>query len=124
MGVYSNMAEIEKNVASENVDKAAEKAAAKAEKAAQKAKQKAVAKADSAKSNESKSKEKKNVFQRIGTWFSDLRKEFKKVVWPDRKKVVNNTLVVLAVIVIGAIVIGLIDEGLLRLMQYLMGLSS
>ncbi len=120
------MAEIEKKAEAETVDQAAAKKAAKAEKAAAKAK-KAAAKADSAKSKDkqgSKDKEKKNIFQRIGLWFKDLRKEFKKVVWPDRKKVTNNTIVVLLIIIIGSVVIGLIDTGLLHLMKFLMGLSS
>lgn len=109
------MANIEKNAEQNAVDKKAEKAAAKAKKAA--------AKADSSKSGKKKT-EKKNIFSRIGNWFKDLRKEFKKVVWPDRKKVFNNTLVVLCVVIIGSVLVGIIDTGLLRLMQYLMGLSS
>ena len=61
---------------------------------------------------------------RIAGWFKDLKKEFKRVVWPDRKKVLNNTLVVLCVVIVGSVLVGLIDTGLLRLMQYLMGLSN
>ena len=85
---------------------------------------KAAAKKDSGKSGSKKNAEKKNIFVRIKDWFKDLRKEFKKVVWPDRKKVFNNTLVVLCVVIIGSVLVGLIDTGLLRLMQYLMGLSN
>ena len=69
-------------------------------------------------------KEKKKLFARIAGWFKDLKKEFKRVVWPDRKKVLNNTLVVLCVVIVGSVLVGLIDTGLLRLMQYLMGLSN
>ena len=43
---------------------------------------------------------------------------------PDRKKVFNNTLVVVVVVVIGSVLVGLIDSGLLKLMQFLMGLSN
>ncbi len=118
------MADIEKNAKNaeqSTVDKKAEKAAAKAKKAADRA----AAKADSSKSGSKKqNKEKKKIFSRIGNWFQDLRKEFKKVVWPSRKKVFNNTLVVLCVVVIGSVLVGLIDTGLLRLMEYLMGLST
>ena len=54
----------------------------------------------------------------------DGKEEFKKVVWPDRKKVFNNTLVVLVVVIVGSVLVGLIDSGLLKLMQFLMGLSN
>ncbi len=111
MGVQA-MADIEKNAGQEAVEKKAKKAAAKA---------------DSNKSGskgKKETKEKKGFFSRIAGWFKDLKKEFKKVVWPDRKKVFNNTLVVLAVVIIGSIVVGLIDTGLLKLMQFLMGLSN
>ena len=84
------------------------------------------ASADSKKSGKNKKgdKEKKGFFSRIAGWFKDLKKEFKKVVWPDRKKVFNNTLVVVIVVVIGSVLVGLIDSGLLKLMQFLMGLSN
>ncbi len=104
------MADIEKKAGQEDAGKKSKKAAS----------------VDTAKSGKKKKgeKEKKSIFARIASWFRDLRKEFKKVVWPSRKKVINNTLVVLAVVIIGSVVVGLIDTGLLRLMQYLMGLSN
>ena len=49
--------------------------------------------------------EKKSVGKRISQWFKDLKSELKKVVWPTRSQVVNNTLVALVVIVVSAIVI-------------------
>ena len=67
---------------------------------------------------------KQNIFARIAGWFKDLKKEFKKVVWPDRKKVFNNTLVVLCVVVIGSVVVGLLDSGFVHLMKFLIGLSK
>ena len=100
------MADKEKNAGQEAAVKKAKKAA----------------NADSTKSGKGKKdgKEKKGFFSR----FKDLRKEFKKVVWPDRKKVFNNTLVVLVVVIVGSVLVGLIDSGLLKLMQFLMGLSN
>ena len=71
-----------------------------------------------------KEKDKKSVFKRIAAWFKDLKKEFKKVVWPTKKSVFNNTLVVLCVVIVGSVVIGLLDLGFLNLMQFLMGLSK
>ncbi len=90
----------------------------KEEKAAKKEK-----KAKAADSGKSK-KEKKSIFKRIAAWFKDLRKEFKKVVWPTKRSVFNNTLVVLCVVIIGSVVIGLLDLGFLKLMEFLMGLSK
>lgn len=50
-------------------------------------------------------------------WFKDLKIEFKKVVWPDKKTVFNNTSVVLAVVVASAVLVGLLDTGFLALMR-------
>ena len=105
------MADKEKNAGQEAAVKKAKKAAT----------------ADSTKSGKNKKDgkdKKKGFFSRIAGWFKDLRKEFKKVVWPDRKKVFNNTLVVLVVVVVGSVLVGLIDSALLKLMQFLMGLSN
>ena len=77
------------------------------------------------KAKKSKEEPKKpNVFQRIGKWFRDLRIEFKNVTWPTRKTVMTNTGVVLSVIVMGSLIIGLLDTGLLKLVQFLIGLSQ
>ena len=77
------------------------------------------------KAKKSKGEPKKpNVFQRIGKWFRDLRVEFKNVTWPTKQTVLTNTGVVLTVIVIGSVVIGLLDSGLLKLAQFLIGLSQ
>ena len=52
---------------------------------------------------------KQNWFSRtigaIGRYFRELKSELKKVVWPNGKQLLNNTVIVLsAVIVIGAII--------------------
>ena len=43
------------------------------------------------------------------TFFKEVKSELKKVAWPDRKKVVNNTLIVIAAVVIIGAVIALLD---------------
>ncbi len=65
----------------------------------------------------SKKKKDKKKPGKIVKWFKDLKSEFKKVVWPSRKTVINNTSVVIAVIVVSAVVIGLLDAGLLKIMD-------
>ena len=49
-------------------------------------------------------------FARISRSLRDMRGELKKVVWPSKKQVINNTLVVLAAVAISAIFIGGLDS--------------
>ncbi|MCD8188211.1 MAG: preprotein translocase subunit SecE [Ruminococcus sp.] len=64
----------------------------------------------------SKKSEKKKP-NRVAKWFKDLKSEFKKVVWPTRKTVVNNTAVVVAVVAVAAILVGALDAGFLKIMD-------
>ncbi|MBR6825723.1 MAG: preprotein translocase subunit SecE [Oscillospiraceae bacterium] len=49
---------------------------------------------------------KPSFFARVGKWFREMKSELKKVVWPSRKQLINNTLIVLgAVLVVGIIVV-------------------
>lgn len=43
-------------------------------------------------------------------YFKDAKSEFKKVVWPSKKQVFNNTVVVLATIVVSGIAIWGVDS--------------
>ena len=74
-----------------------------------------------AKKTSDKSKKKKP--NRIVKWFKDLKSEFKKVVWPSRKKVFNNTFVVLVVLVIASVFVGGLDFGLLKLFSFVLNLG-
>lgn len=63
---------------------------------------------------EKKSAEKKpNWFVRrwkgITKWCHELRVELKKVVWPSRKDVIHNTLVVIACVLVVGVVIWVFD---------------
>ena len=51
------------------------------------------------------STKKPNIFQRWARSFKHMLGEMKKVVWPTKKHVWNNTLIVLAVVLIAGIVI-------------------
>ena len=46
---------------------------------------------------------------RIVKFFKEVKSEMKKVVWPSRKQVVNNTLIVIAVVVIIGVIIAIFD---------------
>ena len=49
-------------------------------------------------------------FGRLSRSFRDMKGEIKKVVWPSRKQLINNTVVALVVMVVAAIVIWGFDE--------------
>lgn len=61
-----------------------------------------------------KKEKKPNIFVRMGRrisrWFREMKSELKKVVWPSRKQLVNNTLVALVVMAVSAVVIWGFDE--------------
>ena len=66
-----------------------------------------------AKKPEKKAEKKPGFFARTGhtisKWFRDFKSECKKIVWPTRKQVVNNTLVVIAVAVVVCILVYVMD---------------
>ncbi len=68
-------------------------------------------------------KEKKNVFARffgaIAKFFRDLIAEVKKVVWPSKKQVLNNTAIVLAVCVICGVILVAADSVFMLLNELL-----
>ena len=51
----------------------------------------------------------KRFFGRIGKFFRDTKSEMKKVVWPNKKQINNNTRVVLVVVLLSAVVIFILD---------------
>ena len=48
-------------------------------------------------------KKKPGFFAKIGKYFRDVKGEFKKIVWPSHKQVLNNVAVVLTMVVIFAV---------------------
>ena len=57
----------------------------------------------------------------IVKYFKDARSEFKKVVWPSRKQVVNNTIVVIVCMVVSGIAIWALDTGFVSLLKLMLG---
>ena len=47
----------------------------------------------------------------------DLKSEIKKIVWPTKKTVINNTLIVIGMMVICAIIVGGLDTVLMTLVN-------
>ena len=54
-------------------------------------------------------KKSRNPFKAIARYFREVKSEMKKVVWPSRKQIVNNTLVVIAAVLIIGIFIWILD---------------
>ena len=51
---------------------------------------------------------KEGFFRRIGKFFKSTKSEFKKVTWPTKKQLLNNTMIVIAALVlIGLVIFGL-----------------
>lgn len=76
---------------------------------------------NSKKASAKSSKDKKNSFGRkVVKYFKDLKSEFKKVVWPTKKQVFNNTLVVLAFSGLLMLFIFGLDTGLLALLRLIL----
>ena len=54
-------------------------------------------------------------------YFKDARSEFKKVVWPSKKQVINNTIVVLVSMVVSGLAIWGIDSLFMFLIKLMLG---
>ena len=58
---------------------------------------------------------------KISKFFKDLKAEFKKVIWPTKKQVVNNTGVVLMTMIITSIFIWGLDTIFSQLLKLALG---
>ncbi len=70
------------------------------------------AKDSAVKKSSSKAKDQKpknGFFKKAVRFFKDLKSEWKKIVWPSKKTVKNNTLVVLAFTGLAAVSIWILD---------------
>lgn len=75
-------------------------------------------KENNSKKSENSKKQKGASGNKVTRFFHDLKTEFKKVVWPTKKQVFNNTMVVLVIIVIFGTFLGLLDTGLFKALQW------
>lgn len=57
---------------------------------------------------------------KISRFFKDLKGEMKKIVWPSKKQIINNTGIVIAVVTVCSIVVGGFDY----LLNLLIGLLA
>lgn len=63
----------------------------------------------------------KAFFSRVTKFFRDQKSETKKIVWPTRKQIINNTGIVLAAIALFAVAVGSFDWLLGVLVHALLG---
>ena len=64
---------------------------------------------------------KRTIFKRIKAFFKDYKSEVKKIVWPGIKDVLKNTLIVLIMCLIVGAFIWLLDFGLGKLLEVILG---
>ena len=62
--------------------------------------------------------------QKVAKWFREMKSELKKVVWPTKKQLTNNTLVSLGMMVLSAIVVWGFDEIAQLLVKALLTLAG
>lgn len=67
---------------------------------------------------------KPGLFKRIGRFFAKSWSELKKVTWPTFKKVVSNTLIVLAVVAFFSLVVFGFDTGFMYLIKWIGGIGA
>ena len=77
---------------------------------------------------EAKKPEKEGFFRRTGKriskWFREMRAELKKVVWPTKKQVLQNTVVVLISVLVIGVFIWIFDAISNLIVQWLIGLFN
>ncbi len=61
-------------------------------------------------------------FDRIKRFFKDIKGEIKKVVWPDKQRITNNTIIVIGVVLISAVFVGCFDIITSYLVQFFVNL--
>ncbi len=81
-------------------------------------------KAENEKAKKPVTKVKKKKQGGIRKYFRDLKSEMKKVTWPSRKQVANNTAVVMVTMCITGLLLAGIDIGLGWLVTLLAGLGA
>ena len=57
------------------------------------------------------------------SWFTGLKAEFAKIVWPEKKSVVRQTIAVVAVSVVTGLIIALLDWAIQHGVNFLVGLN-
>jgi preprotein translocase subunit SecE len=62
-----------------------------------------------------------NWFARSRDYVSEVQAEFKKITWPPQSEMINGTISVLVIVTLIATFLGVVDFGLSRMMQMVLG---
>jgi len=62
-----------------------------------------------------------NIFARSRDYLSEVQGEFNKITWPPQAEWVNGTIAVVVVVALIASFLGVVDFGLSRMMQLVLG---
>ncbi len=62
-----------------------------------------------------------NWFARSRDYVSEVHAEFKKITWPPQSEMINGTVSVLVIVTLIATFLGVVDFGLSRMMQMVLG---
>ncbi len=65
----------------------------------------------------------KTILQRVVLFFRDYKSEVKKIVWPNFKDVLRNTIIVLIMCAVVGVLIWLVDFGLGQLLNWILNLK-
>ena len=57
---------------------------------------------------------------RVTRWGREMRSELKKVVWPTPKQVLNNSIIVCAMVAVVAVVVAVFDWGITQAVSALL----
>ena len=70
---------------------------------------------------EGTAKESQSFIARSREYFSEVQGEFNKITWPPQPEWVNGTIAVVVVVALIASFLGVVDFGLSRVMQLVLG---
>ncbi len=62
-----------------------------------------------------------NWFARSRDYLREVQAEFKKITWPPQSEMINGTVSVLVIVTLIATFLGVVDFGLSRMMQMVLG---
>ncbi len=74
-----------------------------------------------AKAKAKDAKPKNGFFKKVTRFFKDLRSEFKKIVWPSKKQVINHTGVVIMFMAVAAVAIWSLDWVFINIFNFMLG---
>ena len=92
------------------------------------AKEKKDTKLEKARNAKPDKKKKKNASESFGArssrWFREMRSELRKVVWPTRKQLINNSIIVFVVVAIMGVFLFGFDQAAMVVVNLLISIGS